>query len=114
MATYSEIFKTPRFLFCDEPVKDETNELPFRNWIYAPFCQSLIEIIPLDYIEIEMDTNAFTKTFQYVDENGMEEEFLFVFVQDNTSEFESNSETVLNEAWKWYTNYLKWDDAQAM
>ena len=111
MASYSEIFKTPRFLFCDEPVKDETNKLPFRNWIYAPFCQSLIEIIPLDYIEIEIDNNQFTKTYQYVDGNGMEESFLFTFVQDNT---DSKSEEVMNEAWEWYTKYLQWDDAQIM
>lgn len=55
-----------------------------------------------------MDLKVSRKFFLY--EN---EEWMGVFVQNNTEISGYDSLTVLRQAWQFYENYLKWEDGRA-
>lgn len=119
--------KLPEFILCENPVKTGDFIDDNRQFIYVVNCLSLIEIIPLDDYQIPYDYEMKHNEFTYTSEKYQEEEsFMLVFVQNNVefvsdvSEIEilqGKSEKVtdveiLEKAWTFYENYLKWEDSQ--
>lgn len=103
---------TPRFLLAEEPIKDKSNSMPNRLWIYAPFCLSLVELICLDDVNfIPFENERLSKEYLYTPLEGKPERWLLVFIQDNTPMVDLISENLLDEIWEWYTEYLMWEDA---
>ena len=98
----------PRFLLAEEP-QDRV-----FHYIYSPHYLSLVLIIPEDMATVTLNKDTIKKphkTYQY--EN---EVFELVLVQNNVeatggamSPIISETE-FLDEAWKWYADYLKWED----
>ena len=100
--------KMPKFLLAEEP-QDRV-----FHYIYSPHYLSLVLIIPEDVATVTLNKETIKKprkTYQY--EN---EVFELVLVQNNVeatggamSPIISEAE-FLDEAWKWYADYLKWED----
>lgn len=109
----------PEYLLCELPIKDESfNDQ--RQFIYCTKYLSLIEIFSEDDITVAFDKSQIQKQYLYEDES-----FLLVFTQNNVemvnahlNEIEvlkgnvslKREMDILDEAWKFYEDYLKWED----
>ena len=117
----------PKFIHCENEPKTGEFFHDNRQFIYCPEYLSLIEIIPLDDIQLAYSMEQFQKTFSYQSESYiLEEEFLLVFVQNNIELIESalemqhlqngtdpmTEEKLIDEAWNYYKTYLIWEDKQ--
>lgn len=100
--------KMPRFLLAEEP-QDRV-----FHYIYSPHYLSLVLIIPEDTATVTLNKDTIKKprkTYHYGSEV-----FELVLVQNNVeatggamSPIISETE-FLDEAWKWYAEYLRWED----
>ena len=102
--------KLPHFLLAENPTED----LDRFIYIYSPVYLSLILIINENFQTLlvnEEMRNKPRRTFHYGDEI-----FEFVILQNNVIMTggqlapEISEEQFLNEAWKWYEEYLLWED----
>ena len=109
----------PEFLFCEFPVKNGSIH-DNRMFIYCSRHISLIEVIPLEDMQVVYETEHRMKQFSYTGPTG-EEDYLLVITQNNlekvTSEIEAiqgvdHAEKLLSQAWLYFENYLKWEDKQ--
>lgn len=117
----------PKFIHCENEPKTGDLIHDNRQFIYCPEYLSLIEIIPLDTYQIQYSMDLPQKNFVYKsDKYEYEEEFLVVLVQNNIEQVNQSreiehiqnktqpltSEQMLNDAWDYYLNYLKWEDQE--
>lgn len=102
--------KIPKFLLAEEPTKPNDRDI----FIYSPHYLSLVLIIPEDEKTVLLNDetrNKPRKTFQYEDES-----FEFVIIQNNVIHTggvlssEITEEEFLNQAWKFWEDYLIWED----
>lgn len=100
--------KMPRFLLAEEP-----QDRIFK-YIYSPHYLSLVLIIPEEIATVTLNKETIKKprkTYQY----GCEV-FELVLVQNNVEATGGAMSPIiseiefLDEAWKWYTEYLRWED----
>ncbi|WP_291076321.1 MULTISPECIES: hypothetical protein [unclassified Empedobacter] len=125
MGTNLEQISIPKFIHCENEPKTGDFLHDNRQFIYCPEYLSLIEIIPLDDIQIAYPMEQFQKSFLYFSDHfKSEEEYLLVFVQNNVKLIESNNEIVhlqngtepmteeklIDEAWDYYKTYLIMED----
>lgn len=101
--------KAPDFLLCENPIKDGTSE-GLRTFIYVPSKISLIEIFSLDISPPIFNQVVILKEYTYKNTDGVLETYILAFLQNNCSVTESNDYKVLDEAWGFYENYLRWED----
>lgn len=101
--------KAPDFLLCENPIKDGTLE-GLRIFIYVPSKISLIEVFNLDFTPPVFNQGIFLKEYRYKNTDGVVETYSLAFIQNNCSASESDDFTVLDEAWSFYENYLRWED----
>ena len=102
--------KLPLFLLAEEP----TAPVDRFTFIYSPLYLSLILIIPendISFLPNFNNINKPRKTFIY-----REESFEFIIIQNNVLATGGElapvitEEEFLNKAWKWYEEYLIWED----
>lgn len=101
MGTLKE-FTKPNFLLCELPIKHGTAE-DDRVWIYAVNHLTLIECILMNDKDLYLNTKY--KVFEYG-----EERWALAFVQNNIEATDGEEDKVLNEAWQFFSDYLKWED----
>ena len=101
--------KMPRFLLAEEP-----QDRVFK-YIYSPHYLSLVLIIPEEIATVTLNKETIKKprkTYRYGNEV-----FELVLVQNNVEATGGAMSPIiseiefLDEAWKWYANYLKWEDS---
>jgi len=105
-------FYTPEFLLCEIPVK-KGNFHDNRVWVYAVNAASLIEFICIDdrvkdfgfTVDLER-----VERFEYINLNGIVEDYFGVFTQDNCELSKKNSKEVMQAAWNFYKEYLNWEN----
>ena len=100
--------KMPKFLLAREPQGGDF------HYIYSPHYLSLVLVIPEKIATVTLNKETIKKprnTYRYGSEV-----FELVLVQNNVeatggamSPIISETE-FLDEAWKWYADYLKWED----
>ena len=102
--------KLPVFLLAEEPTAPNDREI----YIYSPHYLSLIWIIPEDEITVLLNDETRKrprKTYHY-----QTEVFELIIIQNNvlhTGGFlspEITEEEFLDKAWKFWENYLIWED----
>ena len=100
--------KMPKFLLAEEP-QDRV-----FHYIYSPHYLSLVLIIPEEIATVTLNKDTIKKprkTYRYGSEA-----FELVLVQNNVEATGGAMSPVisetefLDEAWKWYADYLKWED----
>lgn len=103
-----EEIKMPKFLLAEEP-----RERVFK-YIYSPHYLSLVLIIPEEIATVTLNKETIKKprkTYRYGSEV-----FELVLVQNNVEATGGAMSPIiseadfLDEAWKWYADYLKWED----
>jgi hypothetical protein len=99
----------PDFFLCEQPIKDGSN-LDQRMWIYSKLSLSLIEVLPEDEITTAVDKSLIQKRFIYINSDGIKESFLLIFVQNNCAAVDADPINLLQKAWEWFEDYLKWED----
>ena len=102
--------KIPKFLLAEEPTQPTDRDI----FIYSPHYLSLVIVIP-EYEKTTLLNNETRnnprKTFQYEDES-----FELVIIQNNVLQAggvlspEITEEEFLNQAWKFWKDYLIWED----
>lgn len=127
MSVKIEQIRLPKFIHCENEPKTGDLINDNRQFIYSPEYLSLIEIIPLDTYQIQYSMDLPQRHFTYYSSYFKnEEEFLVVLVQNNIEvvtesrsiySSDHNSESItpnqlLQEAWEYYVEYLKWEDQQ--
>ena len=98
-------FTKPEFLFCEIPIKDETQN-DDRIWIYHLESLSLIEFINVDDFK-DFQFTGKQDRFEYLDEN-----WFGVFVQNKCESTDHNADQVLKKAWKYLEEYFDWEEEQ--
>lgn len=100
-------FKTPEFLMCEIPVKDNSPN-DDRLWVYHTKSLSLIEFVCVsDFPDFQFKGKM--ERFEYF--NGDDTEDWFgVFVQNNCNGFELDDNDVLKQSWLYLKAYLEWED----
>ncbi|WP_374440508.1 hypothetical protein [Epilithonimonas sp.] len=102
--------KIPKFLLAEEPTKPNDRDI----FIYSPHYLSLVLIIPENEKAVlwnDETRNKPRKIYQYEDES-----FELVIVQNNVLHTggvlssEITEEEFLNQAWKFWKEYLIWED----
>lgn len=103
--------KNPEFIFGEIPIKDDSwNDN--RIFITSVKYLSIIECFRLDEIDVSFPPNQIQKTFVHKNSDGINEDWLLVFTQNNISivdEFITH-EDVLQSAWEYLELYLIWED----
>lgn len=106
--------KGTEFLLAEDPQRPEIGE--FLLHINTPV--ALIQVLSMDDSDPVADERYIAKDFTYVGPDGYTEVFQLVCMPFTDGVVEFNKETqaqllpVLDRAWKWYSNYLKWEDTQ--
>lgn len=104
-------YTQPEFLLCELPIKDGSFN-DDRLWIYHRLSLSLIEFVCLNDIQNE-NFEGLNKDFIYFGNDEVDPEaWKGVFVQNNTELFELDAIEVMDKAWKFLEDYLKWEDSQ--
>lgn len=98
-------FTKPEFLFCEIPVKDDSQN-DDRIWIYHLDSLSLIEFIFVDDFA-DFQFTGKQDRFEYLGEN-----WFGVFVQNNCEVTEQDADQVLKKAWQFLEDYFVWEDDQ--
>lgn len=98
-------YEQPEFLFCEIPIKDETQN-DGRIWVYHRISLSLIEFINVDVFK-DFQFTGKQDRFEYLDEN-----WFGVFVQNNCEYSGQNESEVLKRSWSYLENYFIWEDSQ--
>ncbi len=101
-------FDTPEYLFCEIPIKDKSIN-DERVWIYCPKALSLIEFVNQTVLderteEYLFDFDKIAGRFHYLDD------FEAFWVQNNCEATDNDKEEILQGAWKFYLNYMKWEE----
>lgn len=119
--------KLPDFIHCENEPKTGEFLHDQRQFIYCPRYLSLIELIPIDEIQIHYPEKLPYRNFSYYSERYEDEEdWLLVMVQDNIEVVNSiteiermqsgtepmTTERLIELAWEYYKNYLVWEDSQ--
>lgn len=104
-------FTQPEFFLAEIPIKDGSFN-DDRIWVYHRLSLSLIEFVCLNNIENE-DFQGYNKDFIYMGNEDVDPEaWKGIFVQDNTAAVDQDRDDVINRAWEYLSNYLKWEDGQ--
>jgi hypothetical protein len=98
-------FTKPEFLFCEIPIKDDSQH-DDRIWIYHLNSLSLIEFINVDDFK-DFQFTGKQDRFEYMGEN-----WFGVFVQNNCEVSEQDADQVLKKAWKYLEEYFDWEEEQ--
>lgn len=104
--------KDTEFLLAEDPQRPEAGE--FILHIRPPV--ALIQVLSMDDQDPVSDDKYIAKDFTYVGPEGYTEVYQLVCLPFTDGIVEFNKETrgellpVLNRAWEWYADYLKWED----
>jgi len=106
-----EELKMPDFLLAEIPVKDKSIG-DNRLWINATKWLSLIELYCENDVDFAFPMNLIQKKYKYLNSDGVTENWVLVFVQNNIGYIDSkkNPVDVLDEAWRYFEIYLTWED----
>jgi len=105
-------YDQPEFLFCEIYPKDGTMN-DHRIWIYHRLSLSLIEFVCLnDLAEYQLGGRQKDYIYLGIDDNADPEAWKGIFVQNNCEATDNDADKVLDRAWQYLENYLKWEDAQ--
>lgn len=96
-------YTQPEFLFCEIPVKNGSFH-DNRTWIYHRLSLSLIEFIYLNDVA-DFEFQGVQEVFLHNDE-----EWIGVFVQNNTELVGADPMAILRAAWAQFEAYLGWED----
>lgn len=101
----------PEFLLCELPIKDGSSN-DDRIWVYHRLSLSLIEFVCLDEI-LMSNFKGLSRNFNYIEhEKAKPEVWKGIFVQNNTSFVDLEAIEVMDKAWRFLEDYLKWEYAQ--
>lgn len=120
MQNYEKL-ETPDYLFCEQPIKDNSIDAD-RMFIYCSRYLSLIEVWAFDRGNAAWSREQFQKNYTYKSNMHGSEDYLLVFVQNNVDLVNATKDSaldqiktedqVMDEAWRFFEQYLKWDDFQ--
>ena len=98
-------FELPEFLLAEFPIKTGNSFNDERHFIVHKGI-TLIEVIPIDlYKEIHLNDGIISKRYKYNNEN-----FILAYHTNNAHLYDYNQYELLDLAWEWYRQYLKWED----
>ncbi|GHE34987.1 hypothetical protein [Sphingobacterium griseoflavum] len=101
-------YTQPEYLFCDIAVKDGSYN-DNRMWVYHRPSLSLIEFVCLNDVD-SLEFTGYSKDYVYLDDEP--EAWKGVFVQNNCEVTSNDPIVVIDRAWAYLENYLKWEDSQ--
>lgn len=98
-------FDKPNYLLCELPIKNGSGD-DQRLWVYAVNHLSLIECISVDFFgEPMMSEGVIYRRYNY-----QGEEWILGYVQNNVEMTDGDEKEVMDKAWAFLTDYLKWED----
>lgn len=103
--------KIPQFLLAELPIKDKSVN-DDRLWINATEWLSLIEAYCEEYVDFVFPADLVQKRYEYVNADGIMENWVLVFVQNNVGFVDDKKDPLelLDDAWHWFELYLTWED----
>jgi len=98
----------PEFLLAEFPVKtgqpdDERHFIVHRGI-------TLIEVLPLAIMTELLNDNVVKKQYTYTNPEGLTEKFILTYHTNNGHFHGFDQFELLDKAWKFYENYLRWED----